>query len=169
MNQSHGRRNFRLQLAATHHSYPSINRINMLRIRWKPILRPSNHINVRFAHSSTRSLTSPTADDLAYFSKILPSSSIVSTFGSQKASEEDLEQYNADWMGKYRGKSQIVLRPRSTKDVSDILKHCWERKIGVVPQGGNTGLVGEFRPFPRYVKIFTVSQGVAFLLKMKLS
>ncbi|KAG8807733.1 hypothetical protein FRC18_005398 [Serendipita sp. 400] len=45
-------------------------------------------------------------------------------------------------MGKYRGKSRIVLRPKTTEDVSKIMKHCWERRIGVVPQGGNTGLVG---------------------------
>ena len=45
-------------------------------------------------------------------------------------------------MGKYKGKSRAVLKPKTTQEVSEILKWCWERRIGVVPQGGNTGLVG---------------------------
>ena len=45
-------------------------------------------------------------------------------------------------MGKYRGSSTVALRPRSTQQVSDVLRHCSERRLAVVPQGGNTGLVG---------------------------
>ncbi|EGN94321.1 hypothetical protein SERLA73DRAFT_171337 [Serpula lacrymans var. lacrymans S7.3] len=45
-------------------------------------------------------------------------------------------------MGKYHGKATTVLRPRTTKEVSDIVKWCAKRRIGIVPQGGNTGLVG---------------------------
>jgi D-lactate dehydrogenase (cytochrome) len=45
-------------------------------------------------------------------------------------------------MRKYRGSSQVVLRPKTTEEVSAILKYCNERKLAVVPQGGNTGLVG---------------------------
>lgn len=55
---------------------------------------------------------------------------------------EDLVFYNEDWMRKYRGSSQIVLKPKNAEQVSAILKHCNERKLAVVPQGGNTGLVG---------------------------
>lgn len=45
-------------------------------------------------------------------------------------------------MNKYHGKSTTVLRPRTTQEVSEIVKWCNERRIGIVPQGGNTGLVG---------------------------
>ena len=69
-----------------------------------------------------------------------------------------LEQYNTDWMRKYRGNSKLALRPSSTAEVSAILAHCNERRIPVVPQGGNTGLVGGSAPrhqarrcFPRLV------------------
>lgn len=41
-----------------------------------------------------------------------------------------------------KGSGQVVLRPKSTKQVSDILKYCNDRRLAVVPQGGNTGLVG---------------------------
>lgn len=45
-------------------------------------------------------------------------------------------------MKKYRGGSRCVLRPRSTEQVSAVLRHCSSRRLAVVPQGGNTGLVG---------------------------
>lgn len=85
-------------------------------------------------------LQSVTEADLAHFSKILPPSAILSTLSSTPASE--LEPFNNDWMNKYHGRSTTVLRPRNTKEVSEIVKHCNERRIGIVPQGGNTGLVG---------------------------
>lgn len=45
-------------------------------------------------------------------------------------------------MKKYQGQSSLGLRPTTTDQVSKILKHCNKRKLAVVPQGGNTGLVG---------------------------
>lgn len=45
-------------------------------------------------------------------------------------------------MNKYHGQSTTVLKPHTTKEVSEIVKRCNERQIGIVPQGGNTGLVG---------------------------
>ena len=36
----------------------------------------------------------------------------------------------------------MVLRPSTTKQVSDVLRYCSTYDIAVVPQGGNTGLVG---------------------------
>ncbi|KAF9427518.1 hypothetical protein BGZ94_004748 [Podila epigama] len=76
-----------------------------------------------------------TEKDIAHFRSILPSSSL-----SQDA--EDLEAFNTDWLQKYRGQSTLVLKPSSTEQVSQILKYCNDNKLAVVPQGGNTGLVG---------------------------
>ncbi|KAG9132286.1 hypothetical protein Leryth_012957 [Lithospermum erythrorhizon] len=45
-------------------------------------------------------------------------------------------------MRKYKGSSKLMLHPRSTEEVSQILKYCNSRSLAVVPQGGNTGLVG---------------------------
>jgi FAD/FMN-containing dehydrogenase len=45
-------------------------------------------------------------------------------------------------MNKYHGKSKLVLRPTNALEVSKILEYCSERRLAVVPQGGNTGLVG---------------------------
>lgn len=83
-----------------------------------------------------------TEHDLAHFSKILPSSAILSTLSPSSTPASELEPFNNDWMNKYHGKSTTVLKPRTTKEVSEIVKYCNERRISVVPQGGNTGLVG---------------------------
>ena len=97
----------------------------------------------RWQHSSAQtSLNSITPDDIAHFAQFLPKNAILSTLPPTSVSPSEIDQYNADWMGKYRGTSTTVLRPQTTEQVSRIMKWCHERRIGVVPQGGNTGLVG---------------------------
>jgi FAD/FMN-containing dehydrogenase len=62
--------------------------------------------------------------------------------GLSKDASEDIEPFNSDWMRKYRGHAKLVVKPQSTEEVSKILKYCNENMLPVVPQGGNTGLVG---------------------------
>lgn len=59
---------------------------------------------------------------------------------------ERQERYVVDWRGMYRGRAPAVLRPRTTGDVARIVKLCAEAGVGIVPQGGNTGLVGGAAP-----------------------
>lgn len=40
------------------------------------------------------------------------------------------------------GQSGLVLKPKTTEDVSEILKYCNSRSIAVCPQAGNTGVSG---------------------------
>lgn len=49
-------------------------------------------------------------------------------------------------MAKYFGNSPVVLKPKSTEEVSKIMQYCVQQRIAVVPQGGNTGLVGGSTP-----------------------
>ena len=51
--------------------------------------------------------------------------------------------------GLYEGRAALVLKPGSTKEVSEILKLAQETKTAIVPQGGNTGLVGGQISFDR--------------------
>mmetsp|Transcript_6912 Transcript_6912/g.24585 ORF Transcript_6912/g.24585 Transcript_6912/m.24585 type:complete len:499 (-) Transcript_6912:1149-2645(-) len=53
-----------------------------------------------------------------------------------------LEAHSRDWSGRYVGRSRAVLQPRTTEEVQRVLRHCHVHRIPVVPQGGNTGLVG---------------------------
>ena len=50
--------------------------------------------------------------------------------------------YGTDWTRRWSVTPQAVVRPGSTDEVSGVLGWCAARGVGVVPQGGNTGLVG---------------------------
>jgi FAD/FMN-containing dehydrogenase len=50
--------------------------------------------------------------------------------------------YETDWTGRYRGSARAVVRPRTTAEVAGVLGACTAAGAPVVPQGGNTGLVG---------------------------
>ncbi|KAF2841258.1 D-lactate dehydrogenase 2 mitochondrial precursor [Patellaria atrata CBS 101060] len=80
-------------------------------------------------------------EHVKYFKELLGAESAVIDGLSQDATE-DLEPFNSDWMRKYRGHAKVVLKPKSTEQVSKILKYCNDNRLAVVPQGGNTGLVG---------------------------
>jgi FAD/FMN-containing dehydrogenase len=50
--------------------------------------------------------------------------------------------YATDWTGGFTGWAPAVLRPRDTEQVAALLALCAGAGVAVVPQGGNTGLVG---------------------------
>ncbi|XP_034811481.1 D-2-hydroxyglutarate dehydrogenase, mitochondrial isoform X4 [Pan paniscus] len=72
--------------------------------------------------------------DLAAFERIVP--------GGVITDPEALQAPNVDWLRTLRGCSKVLLRPRTSEEVSHILRHCHERNLAVNPQGGNTGMVG---------------------------
>lgn len=47
-----------------------------------------------------------------------------------------------DWTGRFRGTTPAVVRPGTTDEVAAVLRICDGSGVAVVPQGGNTGLVG---------------------------
>ncbi len=52
-----------------------------------------------------------------------------------------------EWRSKYHGRSALMLKPATTAEVAAILSICFETGTPIVPQGGNTGLVGGQIPF----------------------
>lgn len=54
----------------------------------------------------------------------------------------DMEPYLHDWRRRYHGSAQCVVRPGSTHEVAAVVAACAAAGVGIVPQGGNTGLVG---------------------------
>src|SRR4051812_1205316 len=47
-----------------------------------------------------------------------------------------------DWTGRFRGSTPAVVRPGTVKEIAAGVRPCNEADVAVVPQGGNTGLVG---------------------------
>ena len=58
----------------------------------------------------------------------------------------DIAPYVTEERDLFHGRSPLVLRPGSTAEVSAICKLASEQRIALVPQGGNTGLVGGQTP-----------------------
>ncbi|SMH47646.1 FAD-binding oxidoreductase [Azospirillum agricola] len=54
----------------------------------------------------------------------------------------DTAPFLADWRGRYRGAALAVVRPADTAEVAALVRLCADRRIPLVPQGGNTGVVG---------------------------
>ena len=54
----------------------------------------------------------------------------------------DTEPYVNDWRHRWPGATPLVLRPTNTQDVSAIVAACHKAGIAIIPQSGNTGLVG---------------------------
>ncbi|CAB3252098.1 unnamed protein product [Arctia plantaginis] len=75
------------------------------------------------------------SSDVGFFKSILDEQRVLTD-------ENDILPYNIDWLKSCRGQSKLVLKPKTTKEVSKILKHCNERRLAVCPQGGNTGIAG---------------------------
>jgi len=59
-----------------------------------------------------------------------------------------LDGYTTDWTRRYHGPAACVVRPGSTAEVAEVLRCCRARGAAVIPQGGNTGLVGGSVPPP---------------------
>jgi FAD/FMN-containing dehydrogenase len=55
---------------------------------------------------------------------------------------EDMAPYLVEERGLFRGHARMVVRPASTEEVAAVVKICAEAGIAIVPQSGNTGLVG---------------------------
>src|SRR5947209_7374515 len=64
--------------------------------------------------------------------------------GDQGYSDDpaELAPHLVEWRGTWHGQTPLLLKPQSTAEVSAILSLCSETRTPVVPQGGNTGLVG---------------------------
>jgi FAD/FMN-containing dehydrogenase len=60
----------------------------------------------------------------------------------QVLTEGDLSAWELDWRKRFRGRALAVVRPADTAQVAAVLRACATHGASVVPQGGNTGLVG---------------------------
>ena len=62
--------------------------------------------------------------------------------GNVLTAPEDTKPYFTDWRRQYSAPAECVVRPASTEEISRVISLCAREGVAVVPQGGNTGLVG---------------------------
>ncbi|HTI81891.1 MAG TPA: FAD-binding oxidoreductase [Acetobacteraceae bacterium] len=58
----------------------------------------------------------------------------------------DTAAYTEDWRRLYRGRTPAVIRPASTGELAQVVRLCAEARAPIVPQGGNTSMVGGATP-----------------------
>lgn len=87
----------------------------------------------------TSSLRVPDADLIRRFTAIVGEAHAVTDPDQQTP-------YLIEWRDQFPGRSPLVLRPGSVAEVSAILKLANESRVAIVPQSGNTGLVGGQTP-----------------------
>ena len=59
---------------------------------------------------------------------------------------EDTAPYLTDWRRRFTGRAQAIVLPSTTGEVAAVVSACAEQRVPIVPQGGNTGLVGGATP-----------------------
>ena len=53
-----------------------------------------------------------------------------------------MQPHVVDWRGIYKGRAELVVYPKTTQEVADIVKICARAMMPIVPQGGNTSMCG---------------------------
>lgn len=59
---------------------------------------------------------------------------------------DDIAPWVHDWRGRYHGQTAAILQPATTQEVADAVKLATQLGIALVPQGGNTSMVGGATP-----------------------
>ncbi|EEB15922.1 D-lactate dehydrognease 2, putative [Pediculus humanus corporis] len=104
---------------------------------------------IRFPEIKRKCFNKLSSRDVEYFVSVLGKDRVISDL-------TDVEPYNIDFARHIKGNSEIVLKPKSTEEISSILKYCNENQLGVCPQGGNSGLVSGSVPVFDEIIISTV-------------
>jgi FAD/FMN-containing dehydrogenase len=60
--------------------------------------------------------------------------------------DDDMAPWLTDWRGRYTGAAAAMVSPKNTQETAEILRIANENAIAIVPQGGNSGMVGGATP-----------------------
>lgn len=60
--------------------------------------------------------------------------------------DDSLAPWLTDWRGKYHGRAAAMLSPATTAEVAAVVRLCAAQDVAIVPQGGNSGMVGGATP-----------------------
>ncbi|MEM6648983.1 MAG: FAD-binding oxidoreductase, partial [Pseudomonadota bacterium] len=77
-------------------------------------------------------------DHLTALANIAGEKTVISPDNAQPMMEE--------WRGRWQGESPLVLAPKTVDELSQLMAYAYAHDIPMVPQGGNTGLVGGQTP-----------------------
>lgn len=81
-----------------------------------------------------------------------PSATLLDAFANllgpkgYSANPDAMAPWLTDWRGKYHGRAAAMLSPTTTDEVAAVVRMCAEAEVALVPQGGNSGMVGGATP-----------------------
>jgi len=81
-----------------------------------------------------------------------PSASLLDAFAKllgpkgYSADADTMAPWLTDWRGKYHGRAAAMLSPATTEECAAIVRLCADAQAALVPQGGNSGMVGGATP-----------------------
>src|SRR5216684_4811284 len=64
--------------------------------------------------------------------------------------DQGKQPFVTDWRGSLVGSAAVVVRPANSEQVAKVVRLCFDNGIAIVPQGGNTGLMGGATPWPTH-------------------
>ncbi|NQW51939.1 MAG: FAD-binding oxidoreductase, partial [Rhodospirillales bacterium] len=67
--------------------------------------------------------------------------------------DQGKQPFVTDWRGSIVGNAAVVVRPATVEEVSKVVKLCHDNGIAIVPQAGNTSLMGGATPWPSHTGI----------------
>ena len=102
-----------------------------------------NRIDLMTARS-----TAPSADTLARLKSVLGAKGIIEN-------PDEMAAYLEEPRGRWSGTTALIARPTSTAEVAKLVRICAETKTAIVPQSGNTGLVGGQIPMGHEIVVST--------------
>lgn len=85
-------------------------------------------------------MTSPSPEALSAFKSALGP-------GGWTDDSADIAPWLTEWRNRWQGHTPLMLTPRSTEEVARAVRVCAEHRVAIVPQGGDTGLVGGQIPY----------------------
>lgn len=81
-----------------------------------------------------------------------PSATLLDAFANllgpkgYSANPDAMAPWLTDWRGKYHGRAAAMLSPTTTDEVAAVVRMCAKAEVALVPQGGNSGMVGGATP-----------------------
>ena len=94
---------------------------------------------IKFVQNKRMSYHKINKEDRLYFQSVVGESNIF-------YSEESLKEYSHDETEDLFFPPEVIIKPKTTIEVSQILSYCCKSKIPVTPSGGRTGLSGGSLP-----------------------
>lgn len=117
----------------------------------RPVEREINPVgqNAPYPYlSPVGTLTAQNGKCVKNLTKMLDLQPLIDTLGPKAVitDRNDVEPWLSDWRGLYHGQSAAILAPASTEEVMTAVSFAAAHKIPLVPQGGNTSMVGGATP-----------------------